>query len=152
MKINSCLILFLMLCSSCQQKPEASAESKIANDSNQTKRNNDAVFKYVEAFKGTLPCADCPGIVTEITFINDNLLYHETDTYMERNVTNQLTGSYTTDRGYKEDDDATVYVLDDDKRGHERRFLKLNDSTILMLDGKVEIIHTTLNYQLYRVK
>src|SRR5438128_1967812 len=143
------LILFLCVCCNRNQ----SGKNPISTVSDSVSHADDtsySSFRYVEAFEGTLLCADCPGIITEIVFINDNLSYHETNTYLERNVTTKLSGSYTTDRGYKADDDATVYVLDDDKAGHERRFLKLDDNTLLMLDQNGEIIDTTSKYKLAR--
>ncbi|MDD3628365.1 MAG: copper resistance protein NlpE [Candidatus Humimicrobiaceae bacterium] len=36
-------------------------------------------------FEGTLPCADCPGIQTLITFNSDGTFYME-ETYLERSV------------------------------------------------------------------
>lgn len=152
MKIDKFITLILITCYSCNQKP-ANTESQTAPDSNNTSvYKNDSSFKYVESFKGTLRCADCPGIITEITFINDNLSYHEQDSYIDRKVVNELSGSYTTDRGYKSDDDATVYVLDDDKPGHERRFLKLNDNILLILDANGDVIDSTSLSELFRVK
>ena len=152
MKIYMTIISLLILFSACAQKRETPVETMKADTTKAVSHKNDSAFKYVETFKGTLLCADCPGIVTEITIINDNLTYRETDTYLERNVSNKLTGSSNTERGYKKNEAATVYVLDDDKPGHERRFLKLNDTTILVLDGNSEIIDTTSFYKLYKIK
>jgi uncharacterized lipoprotein NlpE involved in copper resistance len=144
-------VIFFLSDVSAQKKNNGPVEVQKKNAGGQ-KQKKDVPYKYVTVFKGTLVCGDCPGITTELTFINDILTFKENDTYLGRNVTLQLSGSYTTDRGYKKDDNATVYVLDDDKPGHERRFLRLNDTTLLMLGSDAEIIDTTLYYKLFKKK
>src|SRR4051812_44475405 len=95
------------------------------------KKNPDLETKY----KGTLACADCPGIATEIIFKKEKLVYNETDVYLERNVTQKISGVYAMEKGYKKNLSAVVYVLDNDKPGHERFYLGFNDTVLLALDG-----------------
>jgi hypothetical protein len=122
-------------------------------DSTETVQNKKAVAeKFVTMYKGTLFCADCPGIRTELKMNSHTLQYEETMFYPERNTTVRFAGSCNTERGYGKDRNAVVYVLDDDKPGNERRFLKLNDTTLLMLGASEEIIDTTSFYKLYKVK
>jgi copper homeostasis protein (lipoprotein) len=137
---------------SCRQNPNVREPISYDERNSSLVYATDSVYRFIEKYKGTLPCADCPGIITEITFINDSLIYRESNTYIDRKTTNVLTGSYTTDRGYKSDDDATVYVLDDNKPGNERWFLKLNDSTLLMLDQKEEIIDSSIRHKLFKIQ
>ena len=113
---------------------------------------NKPFAKFITTFKGTLPCADCPGIVTEIKLNSHTVTYEKKDVYMVRNDTLKVTGSYNTERGYKKDKNATIFILDDDKPGSEKRFLKLNDNTLLMLGSDGEIIDTTSKFKLYKVK
>lgn len=107
-----------------------------------------ARFSFVQQFKGILPCADCPGIETELTIVNDNLRYVMKERYIDRSVTPRITtGEWTTVRGYKDDEDAVVYWLDPES-DHEQYFLKTSDSTILMLDRNEERIQSSLNFTL----
>jgi copper homeostasis protein (lipoprotein) len=121
-------------------------------DNMQIHHKKKASVELITVYRGTLPCADCPGIVTEILFDSHNVTYREKDVYLERNVEKNSSGSYNTERGYKKDRNAVVFVLDDDQPEKERRFLKLNDTTLLMLDGEGEVIDTTSSFKLYKIK
>jgi hypothetical protein len=141
------LFIFCFLCASVVH-----AENKKAQDDQTPPHEDPASAKFITIYKGTLRCADCPGILTEIRLDSHNLLYRETDTYLERNVISEMKGTYNTERGYKKKRNATVYVLDDDKPGQERRFLKLDENTLLMLGTNGEIIGKDKSYKLFKVK
>jgi uncharacterized lipoprotein NlpE involved in copper resistance len=121
-------------------------------DSTQIHHKKKSTVKLITVYRGTLRCADCPGIVTEILFDSHSVKYREKDVYLERNVERNSSGSYNTERGYKKDRNAVVFVLDDDQPEKERRFLKLNDITLLMLDGDGGVIDTTSSFKLYKIK
>ena len=145
-------LLFLLIYS-CGTNSQDNEKGQSAGDSTSVQNSiNDSDYAYVEAFKGNFRCNDCPGVETEITFINDILTYKESRKFIGKNTTENLTGMYTTDRGYKEDDDATVYVLDYNKPGMERRFLKLDDNTIIILDKNDNVSDTTSYSKLFRTK
>ncbi len=133
-----------LLFAACNQSVQLT-ETTLVQDTVRTTEQ----FKYVSYYEGMLPCADCPGIRTRITFINDNLTYQRLDTYLEardgKDYSYVSGGKYTTERGYEKDPDATVYVLDYDKPG-EQAFLQVNDSTLEMLDRNRKQIKSTLNY------
>jgi uncharacterized lipoprotein NlpE involved in copper resistance len=140
--------LFFILCYSCLM---ISSTGKAQSRDSLQKPVIDN-FKFLTVYKGTLQCADCPGIVTELKLNSHTLFYAESDRYLEKRVTKHQRGKFNTERGYKKDKNATVYVLDVDKPGHERRFLKINEDTILMLDSRGDVIGRSSKFKLFRVK
>jgi len=132
------LVILLLSCSS--EKNNGSPQTPVIDSL--------AQFKYVLQFKGILPCADCPGIETELTLVNDDLRYVMKERYIDRSVTPRITtGTWSTLRGYKDDENAVIYWLDPESE-REQYFLKTSDSTILMLDRSEERIQSPLNFTL----
>jgi hypothetical protein len=86
---------------------------------------------------------------TELEFVNRDLLYIETAFHPAAGKYVRRTGSYNTERGYKPDINAVVYVLDDDRPEVERTFLKIDDGSIMLLDSSRQVIDTTPQYRLY---
>lgn len=87
-------------------------------------------------FTGVLPCADCPGIRTELTLTRKapgwaEGTYSLSETYLERGGPRVTTGEWTTLRGDADDEDATVYELEPDRPEHARHFLRLGDDAAL---------------------
>ena len=83
-------------------------------------------------FSGVLPCADCPGIATELTLTRKAAgwaegTYRLKETYIERGGPPVATGQWTTLRGDATDDDATVYELNPDQPDQARHFLRVGD-------------------------
>jgi copper homeostasis protein (lipoprotein) len=141
--IQSLAVLVLLLFSCASEQNNGSSQSTVTDSL--------ARFNYVLQFKGILPCADCPGIETELTLVNDDLRYVMKERYIDRSVTPRVsTGEWTTLRGYKDDEDAVVYWLDPES-DHEQYFLKTSDSTILMLDRNEERIQSSLNFTLTKI-
>lgn len=102
-------------------------------------REQNGIVRY----KGLLPCADCPGIVAEITLDNDSLKYTEKDIYIDRPDTLNQIGYYIHSRV----NNSNEIILDYKTRS--RKYLELNDSTLLMLSADDSIIDTVL--QLHRI-
>ena len=104
-------------------------------------------------FVGTIPCADCPGIETELTLTRKDAhaaegSYQLRSTYLERGPPIESSGAWTSLRGTPQDENATVYALDPDRPGHEQYFLKLGDDRVRMLDGERNPIPSDLNFTL----
>lgn len=83
-------------------------------------------------FAGDLPCADCPGIRTELVLTRKGKgwaegTYSLTETYLERGPARVTTGDWTTLRGDAVDPDATVYQLNPDRTEAQRNFLRVGD-------------------------
>lgn len=104
-------------------------------------------------FEDTIPCADCPGIIMQMRFDTAAHTYTRNMTYLEANEDGgdaefSNSGSYTTERGYKNDESAVLYVLEAAPSGGEQVFLASGDSTITALDGNREMIQSGLNFTL----
>jgi hypothetical protein len=87
-------------------------------------------------FAGDLPCADCPGIRTELTLTRKGAgwaegTYSLSETYLERGGPRVTTGDWTTLRGDAADEDATVYELEPDHPERSRHFLRVGDDAAL---------------------
>lgn len=107
-------------------------------------------------FKGVLPCADCPGIETELTLVKEDAdaaegSYSMSSIYQERNVEPFIErGTWTTLRGTKTNPNATVYQLTSGSGGSQY-FLQVNDNELKMLDSEQQEIDSALNFTLTRV-
>lgn len=111
------------------------------------------------AFAGDLPCADCPGIRTELTLTRDapysgDGKYKLVETYIDRGAPFTSTGVWGTLRGDATDDDATVYELNPEKAEGERRHFKRmgNDEALKVLGGDMKPLPDSLPSTLKRVK
>jgi len=110
-------------------------------------------------FAGTLPCADCGGIRTELKLYTDPTSYAPTtyelqETYLatrdgDRTLT--TTGRWTIMRGSAFDNDATIYQLDFDRPSQARNFLKTGDWALLQLDREQALIQSSQNHTLTRM-
>jgi uncharacterized lipoprotein NlpE involved in copper resistance len=106
------------------------------------------------SFKGILPCADCPGIDTELKLVQlteDSAegTYTMKSRYLERNVEPYVeAGTWTTLRGTKKDPNATVYQLTAQGQTGSQYFLQVNDDQLKMLDSEQNEIESTMNYTL----
>lgn len=90
-------------------------------------------------FTGVLPCADCEGLKTSITFnLSTNEknphTYSETDVYMGKNVINSSSGSwkYTTNPADKKA--IILELMDSENPENKQYYLVVDDSTIEMLN------------------
>ena len=107
-------------------------------------------------YKGTLPCADCPGLETELTFSNYNQgasegNYTLKETYLEKSVEPMITkGTWTILKSPKRE--GVVYALRSDTGDPEIYYLKLNNTQIKTLDNNQQEINAPFNYILTKVK
>lgn len=106
-------------------------------------------------FEDTIPCADCPGIIMQMRFDTIAGTYVRNMTYLEaaedgKDMEFSNSGAYTTERGYKNDNSALLYVLEAAPSGGEQVFLASGDSAITALDGNREVIESELNFTLRR--
>lgn len=112
-------------------------------------------------YKGTLPCADCSGLDTELKlyaksrFDTTYALYIETRTYRgTRNgdVAYSDRGEWAVLKGSASDPNATVYQLNPD-RPSESQFYLLRDrgAVLQQLDRELKAISSQMNITLKRV-
>lgn len=102
-------------------------------------------------FSGVLPCADCPGIETTISFkfsddSKSSHTYTETDVYQERNVTNTTTGTWQYVSNPRMPKDIIIELIPKGGMG-KSYFQVVNATTLQMLDADmnpVPLQNTTL--------
>lgn len=99
------------------------------------------------AYKGTLPCADCPGLDTELILkkVNEdstNGTYVTKETYLEKNVSPVITeGTWKTIFGSIKGKPETILELNPGNLDNIRYFIKVDDSELKMLDkNNVELV------------
>src|SRR2546428_6480864 len=157
MKKRLIIVLAFTLLNGCQSNEKKEIAAEKAADSIEMKDSmlEEAVsVKRViptEVYEGILPCADCEGLKTKITFYIDTAnTYKMEETYIDLNdnVPIVSTGRYTIERGYRKDEDAAVYVLNYDKPGKERCFVQFtwDPKHIVMLDKQRKIIKSNQNF------
>ena len=109
-------------------------------------------------YVGTLPCADCSGIRTELTLFahgptsSGTASYWLKETYLgrpEKDATFESGGSWTTQPG-KDDPKAVVYRLTEARSRESRYVLKLSADELKMLDRSGRPIQSKLDYSLKR--
>jgi copper homeostasis protein (lipoprotein) len=113
----------------------------------------------VGIYTGTLPCADCSGILTELSLyarsrsqFND-ATYKLTQTYLgtrdgDRAV--KTAGRWTVLRGNNADPNATIYQLNFDRPQEILNFLRVSDQELKLLDRQQEEIKSQANLMLRR--
>lgn len=113
-------------------------------------------------YKGTLPCADCSGLDTELRlyakgkFDMTDAFYVETSTYRAtRNgdVSYSTRGLWAVLKGSAVDPNATVYQLNPDQSSGSQAYLvKENGAALESLDRELRPIETKMNLTLRRVQ
>lgn len=110
-----------------------------------------------EKYSGTIPAADGPGIVYEVTLIRyddkDSGVYHMRQTYIDaadnRDMAFDYYGRFVVTR---KNSDRIVRLTPFNKQEEAVNFIKDNDSSITLLDQQMNRIDSNLNYTLRRVK
>ncbi len=150
------LILFVLLFSitSCQQKL---ANTTTTEDSTHTASNT--ADKSWVSYSGTLPCADCNGIVTVLSLYqpagpNTDLLFKLEETYKGmqsgKDVTLHSEGSYGILQGITATPNISIIQLNPEKdKALQRFFQRINNNELKMLDKDGKAFAGDLNYSLF---
>lgn len=113
---------------------------------------------FVGRWRGTLPCADCPGVATELELYAGaggiSGPYHLVETFAgkpaeKRRVESQ--GEWLAQRGTAHDPEATVYRLEPASGGAPRFFLSAGDD-LEALDGEARPLALRANVRLRLVE
>src|SRR5262245_35791656 len=126
------ILLMSALLAACQGRvapPVTSASDQVAPPV--------SVKKILAVYEGVLPCADCQGIRTELTFFEEDSTYKLMETYLgttEGERTVESDGKWILRRPLRRDPEATVYQLDPDKPDKARSFLVVAEGQIRQLD------------------
>ncbi|MCW3462522.1 copper resistance protein NlpE [Chitinophaga nivalis] len=110
-------------------------------------------------FTGTLPCADCSGVVTSLTLhmqqeepdfqFRMKEIYQGLKSGRDETLTSE--GTYSILRGNAANPDATIIQLNPDKdKNLQRFFLRVGDQELKQLDKNQLPIEGSLNYSLKR--
>lgn len=104
-------------------------------------------------YSGTLPCADCEGIVTELSLERkQDHHFNLKETYLGKNLTFPSEGIYNIVHGSPADPGATVIQLNPDKdRNLQRFFQQIDNRELKLLDANQKTIEGNRNYSLKRV-
>jgi hypothetical protein len=96
--------------------------------------------KLSGTYEGILPCADCPGLQTLITFNSDGTFYME-ETYLESDVETRITNG-----DWILDGDIIHFTADD----YKFEYKLISESEIRWAPGGEEITGTDLNWSLFK--
>lgn len=133
MKIPYVLCLLAMLTLSCKSEPK---EQSLGQESN-PKQITDSLPKFTVdhnsensldwdgAYKGSLPCPDCPGITTELTLNNDGTYVLSSQAENKDKTPHVYKGTFTWD------DTGSIVTLD--AEGDHLKF-KVQEGCLKMLD------------------
>jgi copper homeostasis protein (lipoprotein) len=110
----------------------------------------------ISAYRGVLPCADCPGIDTTVKLFGADpqathgryLINH---VYQGRKSSYTETGTWSTEKGTPDDASANVYVLKPKTGSGVTNFLRVGDDEIKQLDNDRKPFAGTVNFSLKRV-
>jgi len=111
----------------------------------------------VGRFAGTLPCADCAGIQTELTLASDwdgRALFRLRETYVGGPYdgrTVETDGVWTTQRGTPADRAAIVYQLAFTDPPHTRAFVVIDERSIRLLDADLRPLPSAVPSSLTRI-
>lgn len=115
----------------------------------------------VERYWGTLPCADCAGIRTELTLVHDPATgqprsYQLSETYLgsmsSEGKPSLTSGTFTVTQGVPGDPQASVIRLDGGGNpDHAKAFERLSAGELRLLDRSGARIASDLNYTLARM-
>lgn len=151
------MIAVLGLLAACQSNNSSSADaaqdSATAGGADTTAAPVGTDKQVRAVYAGTLPCADCSGIQTQLTLYID-MTYEVKEIYQGKGKGNKVEakGNFNEEKGYEDDPQATLVVLDYDKPGQERYFVRFTDKQdeLQMLDQDRKQIKSTLNYTLMK--
>lgn len=107
----------------------------------------------VVTYSGTLPCADCEGIVTELTLQRrPDLHFNLKETYQGKNQTLRSDGDYKIVHGTASDPGATVIQLNPEKDKNLQRYIQqVDENELKLLDSDQKTIQNGKNYTLKKV-
>ncbi len=103
-----------------------------------------------EIYSGTTPCANCEGILMTLKISPDYQSYELSRTYIGQNENPFIeTGKMNTERGFEDDNDATVFILNYDKEVKSQTYMvrySKDNSQVYLLSSDKKRIDSQLNY------
>ncbi len=150
-----CLPLLLGACKGKTTDSSVSNEKTVTDPQTDNSRRSlnapktmeELLTNFTGTFSGTLPCADCGGILTTLTLNEDGTYILETE-YQGKGDNNKFT-----DRGkWTPSEDLAFVELGYDKKGEDSPvyYALIDKNTLEKLDIKAKPIDSNLNYKLKR--
>lgn len=117
----------------------------IINSSSNNSVSKIASTQDLGTFTGTLPCADCEGLKTSITFnlSSDDKSphsYSETDTYIGKDVINSTSGTWKYVSGSNDPNAVVIELTPSDNPEFKQYYQVVNEDTIELLNQKKQKI------------
>lgn len=98
--------------------------------------------ELLENYSGILPCSNCKGIMTELLlFSNNTFILSETFLGKKNSQKSILRGELNFERGFGEDDNATVYILNYNKPKEEQYYVRFSHQKKLIKLDKERKFH-----------
>lgn len=139
--------LFIVSCNFNTNKDQsiAVATDTISNDGKADAASSIAVYE------GTLPCADCEGIVTILKIDASSNKFQLSSIYKGKKPEKSFEekGNINTERGLEKDPDGTIFILNWDKPEKDQiyyGYYSKNPEKLYLLDRNKRIIQSNLNY------
>ncbi len=137
-------VLVVTLSGGCVQK------SGEENDSLPKQKSETVQSSQFEIYEGIIPCADCEGIKMTLKIADDFQSYELVEVYLGKDAQPFMShGKLNTERGFENDVNATVFVLNyDQPEKNQIYFVRLTNmrDRLTMLDRNRKKIKSDLNY------
>lgn len=142
------LLLLCAVLAACQH-----TGTKAGQGDRSATESSDADTAIWVTYTGTIPCADCNGIMMELSLHRQpELRFTLKETYQGKNQTFPSEGNYSIQHGTTADPGATVILLNPDKdKNLQRYFQQVDKNELKMLDGDMREIAGNNNYTLKKV-
>jgi len=134
----------------CDSQP-AQEENSTTKDEGQAQEIAERIEEV--AFEGTLPCADCEGRQVTLRLKTEDPVYRMETVYVGKSDSVYTDdGNFEIQKGYEEDTEAIVYILNPKDADRRQVFLQSskNRSSLIQLDDDLERIRTNLPNELIR--
>ncbi len=107
----------------------------------------------IAVYKGVLPAADCPGIEYSLSLDKGNNEYDMLMTYIDAEGPGK-SRSFTSTGKFQltENDSISYYCLKQDDDRQSTYFKIINDSTLRLINDRLQEAATRLNYDIVKIK
>lgn len=135
---------------SCNLKKHEDTNKAIESDSTEISTEKDEADSTM-VYEGTLPCADCSGIVTVLKINQIDNKFELSNIYEGKSPEKQFKekGNFNTERGLENDINGTIFILNWDKPEKDQLYYgyySKNPEKLYLLDRNKKIIKSKLNY------
>ncbi|MET3027039.1 copper resistance protein NlpE [Flavobacterium sp. UW10123] len=143
-------IAILIHLTSCNFKKQQDTNKAIESDSTEISTEKDEVDSTM-VYEGTLPCADCSGILTVLKINQIDNKFELSNIYQGKSPEKQFKekGNFNTERGLENDINGTIFILNWDKPEKDQCYYghySKNPEKLYLLDRNKKIIKSKLNY------